>query len=133
MIPGGNSSLSSLIVKFTTIARCNELIARACRRGGLNAFDVCSSWPVGRISICERAITSERRTFTKACRLATVHGVRRVWIRRGITYFRIKNNTLYRHLLGFTSLYTQLRFIPSVRSHPALLPLSLASGKGGLA
>ncbi|KYN10401.1 hypothetical protein ALC57_17472, partial [Trachymyrmex cornetzi] len=42
-IPGRNSSSSLLIVKFATIARRNELITRARRRGGLNASDVCGS------------------------------------------------------------------------------------------
>ena len=41
-ILGRNSSSSPLVIKFTTRAKRNELIARAHRRDGLNASDVCS-------------------------------------------------------------------------------------------
>jgi len=63
--------------------------------GGLNASDI--SWSTGRISIYERAIAFKRRTFTEARRLVATHNVRRVWIRRGIIYFRVKNNTSFRY------------------------------------
>ncbi|KYM83280.1 hypothetical protein ALC53_06243 [Atta colombica] len=53
-IPSENCTESLLIVKFTTITRRNELIARTRWRDGLNA-SVCP--PVGRISICERIIS----------------------------------------------------------------------------
>jgi len=64
-IPRRNSS--SPLIKFTTTARRNELIARARRRGQLNASNVASSWM---ISIYERP---ERCTFIKARWLAAMH------------------------------------------------------------
>ena len=98
--------LVSTYCQIYTIARRNELI-RARRRGGLNASDVCGSWSTGRIFICERATVSERHTFTEARQLAAAHDVRRVWIRRGIIYFRIKDNALVSlHLPEFTSLHS---------------------------
>ncbi|KYN29356.1 hypothetical protein ALC57_01203 [Trachymyrmex cornetzi] len=90
-IPGRGLSSSPLIVKFTTIARRNELIVGACRRGGLSFSVVSGSSPTGRISICERATAVERRIFAEASRLAVSHGDGRVWMRRGITYFRIRD------------------------------------------
>jgi len=58
--------------------RQNELITKARRKGGLNASNVCSSWPASRIFICERATASERRIFTEACQLAVAHDVGRL-------------------------------------------------------
>jgi len=125
-IPGRNSPH----LKFTTIARRNELIARIRWRHGLNA----SVAPIGRISICERTTASERRTFAEAHRLAACD-IGRVWIRRGITYFRVKENTPSYHVTppGFISLHSQVCFI-SVRvlylslslSPPSLLPSLLS-------
>ena len=67
----------------------------------------------------------QRRTFAETRRLTAAHGVRCIWIRRGITYFHVKDNTPSYHLPGFTSLHPQVRFTP-VRSLSSRSPVPAA-------
>jgi len=72
----------------------------------------------------------QRRTFAETRRLTAAHGVRRIWIRRGITYFHVKDNTP-----SLDSLLSILRSVspPSVPSHLVPLFPQLTSGGCGSA
>ncbi|KYN03966.1 hypothetical protein ALC62_05177 [Cyphomyrmex costatus] len=94
-IPAGDASRGRpLVARFTTIARRNELLARARRQQvDLVASRINPSWPGSRISLQERSTAAEKRVFNEARRLARAHGVRFVWMRRGVTYIRVSEGS----------------------------------------
>ncbi|KYN29793.1 hypothetical protein ALC57_00758 [Trachymyrmex cornetzi] len=67
-IPVRSASRSRpLVVKLNTVARRNELLARARRqRARLVASLICPSWPGDSVSLRERATAAERRVFGEA-------------------------------------------------------------------
>ena len=85
---------------------------------------------IGRISICERITASERRTFAEAYRLTAACDIGRVWIHRGITYFRVKENTpsyRYTSRIHFSLFSSLFRLCPCSLSLSHSLSLLLPS------
>ncbi|KYN29406.1 hypothetical protein ALC57_01149 [Trachymyrmex cornetzi] len=90
----GTSRGRPLVVRLNTVARRNELQARSRRqRARLVASLICPSWPGDSVSLRERATAAERRVFGEASRLARLHGIGYVWMRRGVTYFRVSEGS----------------------------------------
>ncbi|KYN29344.1 hypothetical protein ALC57_01213 [Trachymyrmex cornetzi] len=93
-IPVRGASRGRPLVRLNTVARRNELLERARRqRARLVASLICPSWPGDSVSLRERATAAERRVFGEVSRLARLHGIGYVWMRRGVTYFRVSEGS----------------------------------------
>jgi len=87
-IRGKDPLFPPIVVRLPTMAKRNQWIALARRRRNLTASSLRNSWPPSRVLLCERSTASERKTYNEARSLARLHGIKYVWMRRGITYFR---------------------------------------------
>jgi len=85
-IRGRDPLFPPIVVRLSTMAKRNQWIAR--RQKNLMASSLRNSWPSSRVLLCERSTASERKTYNEARSLARLHGIKYIWMRRGITYFR---------------------------------------------
>ncbi|KAG5313940.1 MOS1T transposase, partial [Pseudoatta argentina] len=76
-ISGRTLSCDPLIVKFTTIVKRNELIARARYRSSFIASDVRHAWLATRVSLFERSTKLEQHMFAKVRQLAESSNIKR--------------------------------------------------------
>lgn len=116
----GRSSVSRpLIVKFMSIIKRNEWLAAARRKCGIIVRDIEESWPSDKISVYERSTASKRLALKKA--FAQSYNVTRVWMRRGVIYFRESDDSQIRR---FSSIEY---FIKTIFAARQAAPLSLPS------
>jgi len=87
-IRGSQTTSRPLVVRFASVAGRNEWLSAARRHRGITARSVCDSWPENRISIYERSTAAERHAFAEAKTLARERGIKNIWMRRGVIYFR---------------------------------------------
>jgi len=128
-IAGGRSSSRPLVVRFVSVARRNEWLAAARRHRGITARCVRESWPDDRISIYERSTAAERRALAEARSLACDCGVRHVWMRRGVIYYKPSDGSPPRRYSSpDTFARTGLLAEPSDLASSATLPTNISGG-----
>ncbi|TGZ54288.1 hypothetical protein DBV15_12420 [Temnothorax longispinosus] len=106
-------SSGPVVAKLITIARRNELLAKFRRRSGSGfaASNVDCSLPSTRVYLYERSTASERRLFAEARQLAKRHNIKHVWMRRGVTYFRVSDGSPLRRYLSQDSMLAEINTI----------------------
>lgn len=88
-IRSGRPGADPLILQFTTEAHRNEWLVASRGKRDLVAAALCSSWGPDPVRIFERATAAERKLYNQARTFAVERGIRSIWMRRGVVFFRL--------------------------------------------